>query len=131
MGDGPPTAYAFTKLVVRDLEAMTQYYGQVFGLEPIQVVEAEIEGSPIREIILGRDGGYGGLILLHWLEREPVPEGEVILGFTTPNVNELFARAVANGGSVRQAPEPSEVAGGIVVGFVADPEGHLAEVVEQ
>jgi predicted enzyme related to lactoylglutathione lyase len=131
VADGPPASYAFTKLVVRDLDAMTGYYGAVFGLEQIQEVQAEIEGSPIRERILGRDGSYGGLILLQWLEREPVPEGEVILGFTTSDIVSLFARGEANGGTVREVPAPSDVAGGIVVGFLADPEGHLAEVVEQ
>ncbi len=130
MADAPST-YAFTKLVVRDLDAMTRYYGEVFGLAPIQEVEAEIDGAPIRERILGRDGSYGGLILLQWLERASAAEGEVILGFTTPDIAALFERAVANGGSVREAPKPSDVAGGIVVGFLSDPEGHLVEVVEQ
>jgi predicted enzyme related to lactoylglutathione lyase len=131
MGDAPSATYAFTKLVVRDLDAMTRYYREVFGLETVHEVEAEIEGSPIRERILGRDGTYGGLILLQWLERAPGSDGEVILGFTTTDIASLFTRAEANGGSVREAPEPSDAAGGIVVGFVADPEGHLAEVVEQ
>jgi predicted enzyme related to lactoylglutathione lyase len=129
--DALEATYAFTKLVVRDLDAMTRYYGKVYGLAPIQRVTAEIAGSPIEEIILGRDGSYGGLILLHWVGQPAPARGELILGFTTPDIAALFARAESAGGAVRKAPEPSEEAGGLVVGFVEDPEGHLAEVVEQ
>jgi lactoylglutathione lyase len=125
------STYAFTKLVVRDLEAMRQYYEEAFGLVPIQRVEADIAEAPIEELILGRDGGYGGLILLRWVDAAPPAAGEVILGFTTSDIQALFERAVGAGGKVREAPEPSEPAGGLVVGFIEDPEGHLAEVVEQ
>lgn len=124
------TSYAFTKLVVRDLEAMCRYYGEVYGLEPIQRVEAAIADDPIEEVILGRDGDYGGLILLRWTERDAPPSGEVILGFTTSDLDELCARARAAGGSIHAEPFVSEEAGGMRVGFIKDPEGHLAEVVE-
>ena len=124
------TSYSFTKLVVGDLEAMCRYYGDVYDLSPIQRVEAEIDGSPIEEVILGRDGGYGGLILLRWTDQSPPELGEVILGFTTTDIGTLFERAVSVGATVRAEPFVSEEAGGMRVGFVADPEGHLAEVVE-
>ncbi len=130
MGNAAPASYSFTKLVVRDLDAMTRYYGDVYGLAPIRRVHAEIDGAPIYEIILGRDGSYGGLILLHWVDQPPPSTGEVILGFTTPDIGALFGRAVSGGGMVRAAPAPSEEAGGLVVGLVEDPEAHLAEVVE-
>lgn len=122
--------YSFTKLVVHDLEAMTRFYGDVYGLEPIQRVEAEIGGEPIEEVILGRDGGYGGLILLRWVDRDTPPTGELLLGFTTADIDALFERAVTAGATVRVVPFMSEEAGGMRVGFVADPEGHLTEVVE-
>ena len=125
------TTYAFTKLVVRDLDAMTRYYGEVYGLTPIQRVQAKIDGAPIDQITLGRDGAYAGLILLHWTDQDAPPSGDVILGFLSGDVDALFARAVAAGGTVRAAPAAVEEAGGRVVGFVQDPEGHLAEVVEQ
>jgi predicted enzyme related to lactoylglutathione lyase len=122
--------YSFTKLAVQDLEAMAAYYCHVFGLEERQRVSAEIAGAPIDEIILGVDGAYGGLILLTWRGRTPPPPGEVILGFTTADIERLFGRAVGAGGSVRQHPGEVAAAPGFVVGFVADPEGHLAEVVQ-
>lgn len=123
-------SYSFTKLVVRDLEAMCRYYDEVYGLEPMQRVEAEIAGSAIEEVILGREGDDGGLILLRWVDQDPPTDGEVILGFTTTDLDSLVTRAQAAGAAVHVAPFVSEEAGGMRVGFLTDPEGHLAEVVE-
>jgi catechol 2,3-dioxygenase-like lactoylglutathione lyase family enzyme len=124
-------SYSFTKLVVQDLEAMARYYRDVYGLDQHQRVTAEIDGAPIDEIILGIDGEYAGLILLTWVGQTPMPVGEVILGFTTPDIDALFARAEAAGATIREHPKESDAAPGMIVGFVADPEGHLAEVVQR
>lgn len=129
--DMTKASFAFTKLIVRDLDAMARYYSEVYGLTQLQRVQAEIDGSPIDEIILGVDGAYGGLVLLSWVGQASPPNGEVILGFTTTDVDALFERAEAAGGKVREAPIERAEAGGVAVGFVADPEGHLAEVVQQ
>ena len=131
MTNAPKATYSFTKLVVHDLDAMARYYEDVYGLTPLQRVQAEIDGSPIDEIILGLDGDYGGLILLQWVGRPAPAGGEVILGFTTTDIAALVERARSAGGAVREAPRISVEAGGLVVGFVDDPEGHLAEVVQQ
>ena len=125
-----PASYTFTKLVVEDLEAMARYYRDVYGLDELQRVTAEIDGGAIDEIILGLDGHYAGLILLMWVQRARPLAGEVILGFTTPDIDALFARAEAAGGTVWERPKESRAAPGMIVGFVADPEGHLAEVVQ-
>ena len=125
------TAYSFTKLVVHDLEAMARYYADVYGLTQLQRVQAEIDSAPIDEIILGREGAYAGLILLQWVGQDPPPVGEVILGFTTSDLAALVERAVGAGGAVRDAPHEVAAAGGLLVGFLTDPEGHLAEVVQQ
>ncbi|HEX7094768.1 MAG TPA: VOC family protein [Acidimicrobiales bacterium] len=129
MANAPLARYSFTKLVVEDLDAMARYYRDVYGLTELQRVKAEIEGAPIEEIILGQDGSHAGLILLTWLGQPAPPRGEVLLGFTTTDIEALFARARAAGGTVREEPAMSDVAG-LVVGFVADPEGHVAEVVQ-
>jgi lactoylglutathione lyase len=124
-------AYSFTKLVVDDLDAMKAYYGEVFGLTEVRRVKAEIAGEGIDEIMLGLDGSLaGGLILLKWLDRAAPTSGEVILGFMTTDIGALVARARAAGGTVTDVPRLS-VEAGLVVGFIADPEGHLAEVVER
>jgi catechol 2,3-dioxygenase-like lactoylglutathione lyase family enzyme len=130
MSSSPGATYSFTKVVVDDLDAMAHYYSDVYGLQEIQRVKDDVDGAPIEEIILGIDGSYGGLILWKWLARPGPPIGEVILGFTTPDIEALFARAETAGATVRERPKEHDAAPGFLVGFVADPEGHLAEVVQ-
>jgi catechol 2,3-dioxygenase-like lactoylglutathione lyase family enzyme len=121
---------AFTKLVVDDLDAELRFYTTACGVRELQRVRADIAGEAIEEIICANDDGSTSIILLKWLGRSSAPLGEVILGLTTPHMKALFERMVTAGGRVRQAPAASEAAGGLVVGFVEDPEGHLLEVVE-
>jgi predicted enzyme related to lactoylglutathione lyase len=125
------TRYTFTKLVVADLDASARYYRDVFGLHDLHRVQASIGGAPIDEIILGKDGGFdGGLILLAF-PGSPAPEpGAVILGFTTNDLPALVARAVAAGGTVLEDVHVSTEGGGRRIAFVRDPEGNLAELVE-
>lgn len=124
--------YSFTKLVVHDLDAMVRFYGDVYGLTELQRVSASIAGEAIDEVILASaQGAYSGLILLSWPHATtPAPAGSVIVGFTTTDIEALFARAVAAGATVREAPAASPAAPGFIVGFLVDPEGHLTEVVQ-
>ena len=68
-------------------------------------------------------------MLLEYLGRGPSPTGELIVGFTTPDLPALLERLRAAGGAVvapiREMPEL-----GLRVAFAADPEGHLAELVQ-
>jgi len=122
--------FSFTKLVVHDLEAMAAYYGAVFGLEQLDRYKTDSLGTPIDEIMLGAQGERTGLILFRYLERDAAVNGEVILGFSTRDIRALFARAESAGGRVEVAPYDPQIPGLSLVGFLADPEGHLAEVVE-
>ena len=85
--------HTFTKLVVGDLEGMARYYASVFGLTEIARVQAEVDGAPIDEIILGFEGAFaGGLILFTFVGRPAPQPGEVIVGFTTDDIHALFDR---------------------------------------
>jgi predicted enzyme related to lactoylglutathione lyase len=128
----PATArLTFTKLVVHDLDGLAAYYSAVYGLDEVARIQAEVAGSPIDEIILGADGGRSGLILFRYLDREAPSHHEVILGFDTPDIDALFTRATAAGGRVHVAPIDPKIPGIDLIGFVADPEDHLAEVVQR
>jgi predicted enzyme related to lactoylglutathione lyase len=122
--------FSFTKLVVHDLEAMARYYATVFGLEQLDRFKTDSLGTPIDEIMLAANGERAGLILFKYLERDAAANGEVILGFSTPDIRGLFAQAEAAGGRVDVAPYDPQIPGLALVGFLADPEGHLAEVIE-
>lgn len=124
------TAYSFTKIVVHDLEKLAAYYARVYGLTAYDRVQSVIGDEPIDEIMLGTtDAHTGGVILLKFTEREPARAGEVILGFITDDLDALYERVLAAGGGIH-APIREGESGPYRVGFVKDPEGHLAEVVQ-
>jgi predicted enzyme related to lactoylglutathione lyase len=128
----PSAAFAFTKLVVHDVEKLAAFYCAVYGLYAVNRVRGEsIGGEEIDEIMLSPDptAAYGSLVLLKYLGRAPSPSGELILGFTTDDLPALLDRVRAAGGGVhapiKEMPELK-----IRVAFATDPEGHLAELVQ-
>jgi predicted enzyme related to lactoylglutathione lyase len=129
----PPSAgFAFTKLIVHDLERMAAFYGGVYGLHAVNRVRGEsIGGEEIDEIMLSPDPSaqWSSLVLLKYLGRKPSPSGEAILGFTTDDLPALLARITEAGGGItapiKEMPELK-----IRVAFATDPEGHLAELVQ-
>jgi predicted enzyme related to lactoylglutathione lyase len=128
---GSHAAYAFTKLVVHDLEKMAAFYCEAYGLRRIARVQARIGAAPIDEIMLGAgtEVASASLVLLRFVGAPPPASGEVILGFTTGDLAALLDRVRAAGGGVhadaRDMPEH-----GVRVAFATDPEGHLAELVQ-
>jgi predicted enzyme related to lactoylglutathione lyase len=129
----PPSAsFAFTKLVVHDLERMAAFYCEVYGLHVANRVRGvQIGDEEIDELMLSPDpkATWSPLVLLRYLGRGPSPEGESILGFTTDDLPALLLRVQQAGGRIhapiREMPEL-----GIRVAFATDPEGHLAELVQ-
>ena len=127
----PRSSYAFTKLVVHDLEKMAAFYSQVYGLREVARVQEQIAGDAIDEIMLGvgAEMSPGSLVLLKFVHEPPPRNGEVILGFTTDDLPALLERVRAAGGGVH-APIRSMPEMKIQIAFATDPEGHLAELVQ-
>lgn len=127
----PQASYAFTKLVVDDLEKMAAFYSRVYGLREIARVQAQIAGAAIDEIMLGAGAEMspGSLVLLKYMHASPPRNGEVILGFMTDDLPALLEQVCDAGGrvheAIREMPEMK-----IRVAFATDPEGHLAELVQ-
>ena len=122
--------FSFTKLLVEDLEKTAAFYKAVCGLVEQQRVDASINGRPIREItFLPTYPGGGSLTLLHFLDATKPHREELILGFTTSDIEAFVDRVRAAGGRVtdpiRALPEHQ-----LRVAFVEDVEGHLIEVVQ-
>jgi predicted enzyme related to lactoylglutathione lyase len=126
----PPSPLNFTKLVVGDLERSAAYYDRVFGLGELYRFEGKIAGDPFQQVVLGADGAMAGLILVRFVERDAPPNGAVILGFMTPDLATLFEQALAAGGTVHSEIRDPKIPGVALVGFLADPDGHLAEVLQ-
>jgi predicted enzyme related to lactoylglutathione lyase len=126
------TGFAFTKLVVHDLEKMAAFYRDAYGLHALNRVRGlSIGGEEIDEIMVSADPSapYGSLVLLKYLGRGPSPSGELILGFTTEDLPALLERVRAAGGGVH-APIKEIAEMKLRVAFATDPEGHLAELVQ-
>jgi predicted enzyme related to lactoylglutathione lyase len=137
---GAASSFAFTKLIVHDLEKMAAFYRDVYGLHAVNRVRGErIGGDEIDEIMLSPDPAaqWSSLVLLKYVRgeaptnagREASPKGEVILGFTTDDLPALLERVRAAGGRIH-APTKEMPALKIRVAFATDPEGHLAELVQ-
>jgi lactoylglutathione lyase len=125
-----PAHFAFTKLVVADLEASANFYKAVAGLEEDYRVDESIGDRKISEILFKPNfPGAGIFVLFKFLDRDKPENEEVLLGFITDNADAFAERAVAHGGSVVQkaVDMPKH---GVRVAFVKDNEGHLLEVVE-
>jgi lactoylglutathione lyase len=122
--------FSFTKLLVDDLEKTAAFYASVCGLVEQQRVDATIEGRPIREItFLPTTPGGSSLTLLEFVGAPKPEDDELILGFTTSDLEAFVDRVQAAGGRVtdpiRAMPEHR-----LRVAFVRDVEGHLIEVVQ-
>lgn len=123
--------FSFTKLVVDDLDKMSAYYQQVYGLKQFDRIQAEIGVDPIDEIMLGIDSAYGpgSIMLLKFVDQPAPAPGAVILGFQTDDLEALVERTIASGGSLHAEIRESDVAS-VRVAFTVDPEGNQAECVQ-
>lgn len=120
--------FAFTKLVVGDLEACAAFYSRTFGLTELYRVTDAIGGRRIDEVLFVPTAEGGGTLALLTFGDPPESAG-VIPGFVTDDLDAVFERGVAAGGTVYQAPTDMP-AHGHRVGFLADPEGRVIEIVQ-
>jgi lactoylglutathione lyase len=123
--------FSSTKLIVDDLEKAASFYHEVYGLNALERVQAHIGTTRISEIIMGPDEQMSceSLVVLKYLDRPAPPPGEVLLGFSTTDLAALLKRVSRAGGTVFEEPREMPERG-FSVAFVADPEGHMAQVVQ-
>jgi len=127
----PVAAFAFTKLVVDDLERLVAFYSDVYGLHAVHRVREHIGDDEIEEVMMSPDPSatWSSFVLLKFHGRAKPAGDEVILGFTTDDLPRLIERVEAAGGRVhaplKELPEIH-----VRVAFVRDPEGHLTELVQ-
>lgn len=121
----------FTKIVVDDLDAQAAFYSTVLG----QVVKHRFTGGDgphgFEEIVMGSAAGDGpSLLLIRYVGGSTAQPGEAVFGFVVADVDETVQAARAAGGTVRSEPrEMPQV--GMKVAELADPEGHLVEIIQQ
>ena len=123
--------FAFTKLLVNDLEGQFAFYSSVFERVERTRYEFDDRPDPLAEIIMtSPDGVQQSLVLIHF-KNQPAPSpGSAVIGFQVTGIEEVVRRAESAGGTVTEPPkEMAEI--GIKVAFVQDPEGHVLELFEQ
>jgi lactoylglutathione lyase len=122
----PSATFAFTKLIVSDLDGAVDFYARVLGLEVAQTIEMD----DLAERILAKPGQQGGatLILYQHKDGRPLTLGDAHgpVGFYVRDVDATYAHALGQG--AKGAREPFD-AGTLRVAFILDPECHEIELV--
>jgi predicted enzyme related to lactoylglutathione lyase len=122
-------SYTFTKMLVSNLDVASAFYAEVFGLEVAHRIEKVVGRDRMEEVFLATGDGPT-LALVCYPDRDVPPTGELVLGFSTDDIAELFERATRRGATVARPPSASEATHGYAIGILADPDGHRVEVVE-
>jgi lactoylglutathione lyase len=126
------TAFSFTKIFVADRVAMEAFYTTVLGLKPgFRLVMGEGEDAFV-EVQMTVNGGQleeNSLMLVQYLNRAAPAPGEAAIGFTVEVIEETITAAEAAGGRV-VAPVQTVSDHGIKAAYIADPEGHIIELLQ-
>jgi lactoylglutathione lyase len=128
-----------TGLTVADLQAAASWFCDVFGL--VHELTARVEPLDLSiEMLIHPEFGYR-LELLHrtgtGTDGKPATPGEAALregyghiAFDVTDLDAAYARAVARGARPVMPPGPSPERG-VLMAFIADPEGNLVELLQR
>jgi len=122
--------FAFSKLVVGDLEKSAAFYEAVFGLKQQARIDAALVGRALTEIVYEPTAkGASNFVLLAFHDTPRPAGGETITGLLCQDLDAAVERAVAGGGSVLQ-PAFDLADHGLRIAILADPEGHMIELIK-
>ncbi|MCP1471671.1 catechol 2,3-dioxygenase-like lactoylglutathione lyase family enzyme [Sphingobium sp. OAS761] len=122
-------SFAFTKIIVADVKAMERFYCDTLGLTVAARIDINERGWDLEEVVLSVGGGATQLNLLQYRDRPAPPLGEAVVGLNVDDMDATIAAARAGGGAL--VTEPVEIPDhGIKICYVADPEGHLLELLQ-
>lgn len=124
-------SFAFTKLVVHDLETSERFYCDVFGMVRTKHVRADNHQYALEESILSLRGETGAhnLILTRYLQRPCPPAGAVWTGFVVADIEASLAAVCRAGGRVEVPPHRNSDHG-VMAAIAADPDGHPIEIIQ-
>lgn len=124
-------AFSFTKLVVTDLEAMTRFYCDVFGMQRVHRITSDEHQYALDEIILSHPDAPGShaLIITCYLKRPCPPAGAAWTGFVVADIDKTLSALELAGGTV-EVPVHGNAEHGVRAAIAADPEGHPIEIIQ-
>ena len=133
------SAHAFDHvgLTVADLDGMTRWYCERFGLEVEFAFALEqfafrgvvLRGDGYRLELLAREGSVPGPQAANPVDAA-LTRGFGHVAFDVPDVDAAYAALVAAGSTDRMSPRPSPEPG-VRMAYVADPEGNLVELLDR
>ena len=114
---------------VADLEASTQFYQQVLGLE----VRRTYELGYLNEVVLGFPGKPGAVVvLMNWPNEQRRYDGDnVKLVFDVDDAAAVMARLREAGGVIDHEAGPIEAVPGVVIGLGRDLDNYVIEVISR
>lgn len=119
--------FMFTKLRVDDLDATAAFYTNVCGLVEMHRVEAKIAGRAVSEIVYQPTVSGGPMfVLVKFHDAPPSGNDEVMLGFSTKDLDAFVERLKAAGGSVLEQTQDDYFRHA----FAQDVEGHQLQVTQ-
>lgn len=117
--------FTFVKLTVSDIEAMTRFFVEGFGMTHADTVDT----PDFPEHMLAGKKGSATIVLFHWKDGRAIEIGNGWgpVGMITRDVERDVARAVAAGATAR-----GEIVsfGAARIAFVKTPEGHEIEMMQ-
>jgi catechol 2,3-dioxygenase-like lactoylglutathione lyase family enzyme len=124
-------AFGFTKIVVADLDRVERFYRDVFGMEQVGRVTTDEHRYALDEVILALPGDPGGhrLVITRYRQRPCPPSGAAWTGFVVADMEATLAAVAAGGGEI-EVPVHENSEHGVLAAIVADPEGHLIEIIQ-
>ena len=123
-------AFAFTKLIVGDIEQAERFYCSTLGFTRTATIEAGEGEGQLREFILSLGDQRGPqLILIQYLNRPTPAPGESVLGFMVDDVPTSVDTMIAAGAKV-VVPVTEVPEHGLKLAYVSDPQGHLIEILQ-
>lgn len=125
-------SFAFTKIVVSDLEASEQFYCQALGLLRVTFIEFGEGVGKLQEVILAvpnDTAGGANLQLIHFPNKNSPAPGDTVLGFMVDNVDATVSALTDAGGRIT-VPALEMPDHRLKLAYVADLDGHIIEIIQ-
>lgn len=120
--------FAFSKVVVADLNGSADFYGRVFQLTERGRGDGNVAGRTYSEVVYNETGAGGATLVLRRYHDKATPSlDEAVVGFVTTDIEATLKRLQDAGGKVVQPPRLQH---GNKNSYATDLEGHLIEIVE-
>lgn len=126
----PVAGFAFTKLIVSDLQGLERFYSEGLGCRVVTRIAVDHAEWPLDETILTLGTTPGTTLNLVCYRDRPAPAaGEAVIGLAVNDIQSVVDQALAAGASLYLAVQnlPDH---GVKLAYIQDPEGHLIELLE-